>query len=252
MSAYNAETTIEEAMRSVLSQSGVDFEFIVIDDASSDGTRAVAERLAAVDDRVRLIVRDRNAGLTANLNYGIELARSPLIARIDADDLWHVPEKLTRQVAFLDEHPDHGLVGTWAKLRGEQEGSLRWPTDDAAIRKHLLLENCFIHASVVFRTDLVRKLGGYVSGTYCEDYELWLRVGQHAKFANLGEDLMTYTVSSTGISKSKRKRQIADCLRAIETHGSHYPNYPAAVVKWRGLILRLAVEGWMRGGKHAA
>ena len=109
---YNGSAFLAEAMESVLNQTFRDFELLVIDDASTDGSAAVAEQFG--DPRVRVIRQEANRRLPATLNHGLDLARGEWVARMDADDICH-PQRFARQVAFLEAHPDHGVVGSWSE-----------------------------------------------------------------------------------------------------------------------------------------
>lgn len=111
MSVYNGERFLADAIRSILAQSFGDFEFLILDDGSTDSSRSIIAGFAASDSRIRPIIRE-NRGLIASLNQLLEEARAPLIARMDADDISH-PERFSRQISFLAGHPDHGVLGTW-------------------------------------------------------------------------------------------------------------------------------------------
>jgi glycosyltransferase involved in cell wall biosynthesis len=111
MSVYNGERFLAEAIESVLGQTFADLEFLIVDDGSTDGSRAMIEAYAAKDARIRPILRE-NRGLIASLNQMLDEARAPLVARMDADDVC-LPERLAQQVAFLDAHPDYGVLGCW-------------------------------------------------------------------------------------------------------------------------------------------
>jgi hypothetical protein len=105
-----------------------------------------------------------------------------------------------------------------------------------------LIQNYFIHSSVIYRTELARELGGYRLDSYAEDYNLWLAMGARAKFANIPEPLVTYTVSSTGLNATKRYRQMGDCLRTVTDHRKEYPNFPIAYAKWKGMQIRVSLR----------
>ena len=126
MSVYNAERFLDEAIRSIRDQSHGDFEFLILNDGSVDDSRAIIDRHAAQDDRIIAIHRE-NRGLVASLNQLLDLARAPIVARMDADDIAH-PDRFARQLAFLADHPDYGVIGSWTTDIDENGGflSARW------------------------------------------------------------------------------------------------------------------------------
>ncbi len=187
ITAYNEEDLICEAIASVLAQTHADCEVIVVDDGSADRTADLAE--AVGDPRVR-VLREARIGRAAALNKGIASARHGLIAILDADDLW-LPERCSRQVAFLDAHPAIAAVGSSAYLRDEhgRERLLRVPTSDGAIRRAMAWGNPFVHSSVMMRRTALEACGGYAD-TRFEDYHLLVRIAAAHPLANLAEPLV--------------------------------------------------------------
>jgi len=190
MSVYNGAPWVRDAVASVLAQTAGDLELIVIDDGSTDAT---PELLAAVrDSRVRT-ERQARVGLTRALNQALTRARAPLVARLDADDL-ALPERLARQRAFLDAHPDVGLLGTGARAvdaAGREVAWIRPPEDDGALRRVLIRRNPFVHSSVMMRRAVVERAGGYDETLpVAQDYDLWMRMSRLARLANLSEPLV--------------------------------------------------------------
>ena len=150
MSVRDGAPWVREAVESVLAQTAPDLELIVIDDGSTDATTDV---LASFRDSRLRVERQPPAGLTRALNRARGLARAPLLARLDADDL-ALPERLARQRAFLDSHPEVGLLGTGARevdASGREVGIMSPPEGDAALRRALIRENPFVHSSVMMR-----------------------------------------------------------------------------------------------------
>ncbi len=149
---------VREAVASVLEQTAPELELIVVDDGSTDSTPTV---LAAVRDPRLRVERQPPAGLTPALNRALSLARAPLVARLDADDL-AMPDRLARQRSFLDAHPEVGLLGTAASevdASGRHVGGPAPPVDDASIRRALIRKNPFVHSSVMMRRRLVEIAG---------------------------------------------------------------------------------------------
>ena len=190
MGVWNGAPRVREAVESVLGQTMGDLELIVIDDGSTDGTPAILESFG--DPRLRVEQRGRG-GLTSALNRALTLARAPLLARLDADDV-AVPERLARQRAFLDAHPDVGLLGSAAREvdpSGRDIRTVRPPTDDAALRRALIRSNPFVHSSMMMRRAAVDLVKGYdPSFPVAQDYDLWMRVSRVTRMANLAEPLV--------------------------------------------------------------
>jgi hypothetical protein len=192
MAVYNGERFLDEAVKSVLDQTLEDLELVAVDDGSSDATSEMLERFAAGDPRV-VVHRHANRGRPASLNVGIELARAPLIARLDADDVC-VPDRLAQQVAFLDGHADVGVVGGAVRLidaDGRCFEESRYPLSDAEIRKAFAYTCPFVHSAVVFRRDAFERAGGYRRND-AEDLDLWLRIAEHHELANLPQTVVSY------------------------------------------------------------
>jgi hypothetical protein len=201
MTVFNGERHLGEAVDSVLGQSFDDFELLIVDDASTDGTSAILGALT--DPRVRVVPNAQNLGLTRSLNRGLALARGDLIARHDADDVSE-PERLARQVAFLDAHPDAALVGScYRKIddSGAPLGDRALPLDHDRIRWALHFYCPFIHSAVVFRADVIQALGGYdETFVYAQDYDLWSRVAAAHRVANLAEMLVRYRIGAATLT----------------------------------------------------
>jgi glycosyltransferase involved in cell wall biosynthesis len=191
---YNCPGYVGQAIESILTQTYADFELIVIDDGSKDETPDVLRRYA--DPRIRLITQ-ANRGLAGTLNRGIELARGRYIARQDQDDVCF-PERLAKQVAFMEAHPACALLGTGAEIWREDARTNRahkHPSDNATLQFELLLNNPFVHSSVMIRKTALEQVGAYSTDRNRqppEDYELWSRIGRQFEVANLPEVLHAY------------------------------------------------------------
>lgn len=203
MSVRDGMPWLKDAIGSVLSQTFADFELVVVDDGSGDGTAAYLASLG--DPRVR-VRRQEPAGLTASLNRALALSRASLVARLDADDL-AVPERLARQVAFLDAHPGVGLLGSAAREvdpEGREVRVVRPPVEDAAIRRALIRSNPFVHSSVVVRRTVLDRAGGYDERlAVAQDYDLWMRLAAFGKLANLPDVLVVRRLLPGRISATR-------------------------------------------------
>ncbi len=197
MSVYNGERFLGAAIESVLGQSFADFEFLILDDGSSDATAEILKCYERTDPRIRPIIRE-NRGLVASLNEMIGKARAPIIARMDADDICR-PHRFERQLAFLSDHPDHGVVGSWSEDMGEHgEPMFRTGADHPLTHDEVLAtiaegQQVICHPAAMYRRDVVRAVGGYHAAfRHCEDYDLWLRLASVTKLANIPERLLRY------------------------------------------------------------
>lgn len=210
---------VGDAVRSILGQTLTELELVVVDDGSTDDTPQTLARFA--DARLR-VARRTQLGLTRSLNEGVSLARAPLIARLDADDV-AAPERLARQLAFLDAHPEIGLLGTGAieiDATGREVGRVVPPAADADIRRALIRRNIFVHSSVVMRRQALASAGGYdATFPVAQDYDLWLRLARVTRLANLPDPLVTRRLLAGRVSATRE----ADRLRA------------EARVRWREL-----------------
>ncbi|TDW96613.1 glycosyltransferase family 2 protein [Dinghuibacter silviterrae] len=191
MPAYNAERYIGQAISSVLGQTFADFELVVVDDGSTDGTAEVVQSFR--DSRI-VLIRQANQGIAGALNTGLGIARSGLIARFDADDICY-PYRLQRQYSFMRESPDYVLAGSmvdYADMEGRFVFTYRPPGNTDRVIRRLSYKICpFIHSSVIYRRDAVRSLGGYnVHAHGFEDHLLWRRLIRVGKVYNMPEVLM--------------------------------------------------------------
>ena len=216
---YRGESTIEASVMSVIEQNVNDLEILIFDDGSPDRSAVILEELLAKlnDSRVTLY-RQKNCGLAGTLNRGISLAVGSYIARQDQDDIV-LPGRLEFQRAFLEENPDVAIVGTWAQIHVGNSPSERYhlhAAADDALRLELLFDNPFVHSSVMFRTEVVRSLGGYSidkSREPPEDYELWSRIARHHRIANIPEVLTIYREVSGSMSRTGESPFLSNVMR---------------------------------------
>lgn len=212
---YNGGPYLRQALDSLLGQSFADFEVIAIDDGSADDSLRILESVA--DSRFK-VYHQENRGLATTLNRAIGLASGRYLARQDQDDLSR-PARFEKQAAFLDAHPDTGLVGTWAEVWQEHGPSGRFhrhPTENAALQFELLFDNPFVHSSVMLRRSAVEAVGAYStdpSRQPPEDYELWCRLARHCRVANLPEPLLVYREVATSMSRAGRAPFLEGLLR---------------------------------------
>jgi glycosyltransferase involved in cell wall biosynthesis len=208
MAVYNDAAFVGAAVRSILAQTFTGFELIVIDDGSTDDSASIVRSFT--DPRIRLLAQP-NAGLAAALNRGIAEAQGVYIARQDSDDVSE-PDRLRRQVELLDARPDVVLAGTNATVleeTGERVSATTLPVDDAPIRLSLRTgANPFVHGSVLFRRDVAADAGLYRPAfRQAQDRDLWLRIAERGKLANLPDALYCWRLRRGGVGSSKYEDQ---------------------------------------------
>jgi glycosyltransferase involved in cell wall biosynthesis len=223
MPVYNEKPCVGEAVQSVLDQTFENFEFIIINDGSTDGSREVLEQFADRDERIQL-VHQENRGMVPSLNRGLDVARGRYIARLDADDLSH-PERFKRQVQYLNDNPTVGIVFSWAKQIDENDagiGTWRSPTDPNFIRWSLLFTNRLCHSTAMVRHDVMEYLGGYREELETAvDYELWTRAVQKTDLEVIPHELVSYRRWENSATARQRKEQIESCCdTAVRFHRS--------------------------------
>lgn len=217
---YNGERYLRAAIDSILGQTHRNFELLVIDDGSRDRSREIASGYA--DDRIRVIALAHNGGLSNALNEGVAAAQAPLIARQDQDDISE-PIRLERQLAFLDHHATIALVGSQGTVvndAGGVTGEVRRPTGRASLLWFSIFDNPFVHTSIVARTEVLRRVGGYDSAydPFAQDYELWGRIMQSHEVANLDEALVRYRVndaSTMGNIRDEDRRRFNTVMQEL-------------------------------------
>ena len=221
MAVHNGEPYLAAAVESMLNQTYRDFEFVIVNDASTDGTAHRLRGYAAADPRLVLMDNTTHRGMAASLNRGLEVARGLYVARQDADDL-SGPERLAEQVALLDQRPEVGLVGTWVNFidaAGQPMAKHPFPdsTGNATIQAQLLIDCCFCHGSVMFRRQLLDGAGNYdehLEGT--EDYDLWLRLAEVTQLEKVPLFLYQYRFHQASFSESRRPYQVWQRARTLE------------------------------------
>lgn len=203
MSVYNGEKFLKESVLSILNQTYADFEFIIINDGSTDLSLEILRGFEEKDKRIRLISRE-NKGLTPSLNEGIKLAQGEYIARMDSDDI-SMPERFEKQITFLEKNKDIALCGTWAiniDENGNEIGEYKTPITNKEIKKNILFHNPFIHPSVMIRKEIVNNIGLYNEKIkYAQDYEYWLRMIKKNKVANLDDFLIKYRIAKKSMTR---------------------------------------------------
>ncbi len=191
MPVYNEEKHISEAIDSILNQSYTAFEFIIINDGSTDRTDEIVRSYQ--DKRIRYISHAQNSGIVDTLNEGLSTLKGEYILRMDGDDIAH-PDRISEQVAFMDAHPKIGVASSYIELFGTETGIWRPPLTDDHIKASLLFESSIMHAAAIIRKSVLQDhdLLYRADHPHMEDYDLWRRMSSYTDFANIDHVLYKY------------------------------------------------------------
>jgi len=238
---YNQATFIARAIKSVLAQSFFDWEIIIIDDASSDRTEEIIKPYL-VDKRIHYFKNEKNSGICLSRNRALQESGGEYIAILDSDDFWNDPDKLKKQLRFLDDNTDYVIIGTGVIVIDEDNNKIKQysnPLKNTEIKNQILKKNPFANSSVMYRRAPVMEVGAYnldINGI--EDYDLWLRLGKKYKMANLPDFCLSYRVHGNNITSTNRERLMELNLKLISEHRHDYPGYFYAKLR-RQLRLRI-------------
>lgn len=206
MPVYNAEKYIKAAVESILDQTFSNFEFLVFDDASTDGSLDILRSFS--DDRINLHTSKENLGYLSHLNHGLRIAQGKYIARMDADDI-AAKERLEQQWSFMEANPKVGLLGSSFVKFGAVQRTVNLPTTHDELKLRLLHINPFCHSTIMLRTQLLKEHElSYPAAYYTtEDYWLWSRISEVSTIASLPEILLQYRVHEKSISEVRKDYQ---------------------------------------------
>ncbi len=204
MPVFNAERYLREAIDSILIQTFEDFEFLIIDDGSTDSSVEIVR--SYVDPRIRFFQNEVNCGISETLNRGIKLAACELIARMDADDVSY-PHRLKKQYEYMMQHPNCALLSTWARVVTEDKRFVRLERYPSRFYYYNLTFECWMyHPTIMFRRAPVEAVGMY-SMKYSEDYDLFWKISTAFEIGNLAEALVDYRLSSTSLNTVLKKKE---------------------------------------------
>src|SRR4030043_631295 len=206
MSVYNNDSCIRKSVESILKQTFENFEFIIVNDCSTDKSSEILKEYAKKDKRVRIMPNKKNIGLTKSLNKALDLAKGEYIARQDADDI-SLPERLRLQVSFLDSNPNVFLLGTNAFFFYKDKKFIKGTVCGIKnSRDRLLKRNYIIHSSIMFRRN--PKMRYREKFYYSQDYDLYLNILSNGlNIDNIDVPLVGYGLNFEGISSKKRAAQ---------------------------------------------
>ncbi len=219
MPVYNAEKYLAQAIDSMLQQTFHDFEFLIIDDGSSDSSVAIIN--AYFDPRIRLITNESNLGISATLNKGIAMCSTELIARMDADDISY-PDRLQKQYDFFLNNPECALLATWAREVNPGGQPLTTEMINSAYLYYALVFQCVIyHPTVMYKRSAVMSVGMY-NTPYSEDFEMWWQLTRNYKVACLHEVLLDYRITDESLCRTTKKMEYDTAQYAQVLRNIHY------------------------------
>lgn len=218
MPVYNGAKYLREAVDSILGQTFGDFEFIVIDDGSTDDSVQIVESYD--DPRIRFLRNPTNEGLIATLNKGLNLAAGQYIARMDCDDV-SLPERLARQVAFMESRPELAASGTWARdidSGGKVIGERHTPPVGARMEYDFWYPSPLIHPTAIIRAACLGEMRYDPQALHAEDYDLWLRLRKRYRLDNLPEELLLYRVHGESVTQKHMGTQLSSASKALSRY----------------------------------
>ncbi len=227
MSVFNSERFIGKAIDSIVNQTFKDFEFIIINNASTDKTKEIISSYR--DQRIILIENEKNLGQTKALNIGIRRSRGQFIARMDADDI-SIPQRLELQYKCLTENESIAVVGSWFEEIDETGRHIKYyrmPTEPLEIKCYLISPGelgyyCILHPAVTIRRNVLFEVGLYNEEYYPQDYDLWVRIIRRYKIANLDRFLIKHLISNEQQSNKFRSNIDADLKKIIISNIQYY------------------------------
>lgn len=209
MPVYNSEQYVTQAIESILNQTYKKFEFIIVDDASTDSTFKILGDFKKKDKRITLIKNNENLGVTKSLNKAVAKSLGKYIIRMDADD-WSYPQRFHLQLELMESHPNVVVSGSYIEVcdsKLKTKYTRKYHTNDTSIRKHIFRYSPFAHPATIWVTKVLKKERYSETIETCQDYELYFRVGKIGKFMNLDRTLLKLRMHSDSVSVAKNDQQ---------------------------------------------
>lgn len=250
MLTYNRPQFIGRAVECVVAQTLDSWELIVVQDGHNAHTIQVMTEWAARDPRIVYLRRDKGGNIADATNFGLARARGEFVAILDDDDAWIHPDKLARQVAFLDSHPGHAGCGGGAIVvdhNGVEQFQYRKPVSDADIRKRALYANPMVHSTGLFRRSALEKIGFYdATLAGFQDWDVWLKLCGQGQLANFAEPLVYYTLWEGGGSFSNQRRNTESALKIVLRHRRGFPGFAGAFAMAAAYYLYSFLPVWFK------
>lgn len=215
MPVFNSELFVKDAIESILNQSHQNFEFLIINDGSTDQSHAIISSF--FDSRIKYVNNEVNKGIVNTLNKGLKLSKGKYIARMDADDI-AMPDRLSKQLAFLTANPTYKLCGSRAiaiDANGKEINNLNRPQHSAKIKVFNLFRNAFIHPTIMADAETIKKFAYSEDFKYAEDYFLFSQITMAYPVANLKERLLRYRIHEESITSKKKEEMVQSELKTI-------------------------------------
>lgn len=238
MTTYNNAEYLSTSIKSILNQTYKNYDFIIVDDGSTDNSKEIIEGFN--NERIKYF-KIENSGLGAALNYGLSLANTELIARMDADDI-SLPTRIEKQYNFISKNKNYDIVSSWYAAFENKKllYTIKTPEGDAAIKKRLALHSEVIHAGMLYKKDKIISNGGYKPIIF-EDYELWLRIKDKVTFYNLQEVLLLVRHRKNSIS---RKNIVEKNKMVYDIQAPYYENNFKINFNAKSDIEEYELRGW--------
>ncbi len=234
LATYNGLKYIEESINSVLNQTYKNFEFIIINDCSTNNVEQIILNYQKKDNRIIYIKNKTNLKLTQSLNKWINISKWKYIARIDDDDIW-LPEKLKKQINFMEKNKDYWLCWTstividskWNKIQ-----KIKMRNTDREIKENILKSNQFTHSSIIIKKNILNNIWWWYNKKWewTEDYELWLRIWKISKLYNLSDFLVKYRWLKTSISRKNKNKQQINNIKLCFKFKKYYNNFTLSIL----------------------
>lgn len=230
IATYNRASLISQAIESVIGQSLMDWELIIADDGSTDNTSEVLGEWEAKEPRIRYLQLPHAGRIAVVSNSALEAARGKYIAILDDDDRWIDPDKLKKQVAFLDEHPEYVACAGGFRIvnqNDEKIADIRKPESDKAMRKVALMANPIANSTAMFRSSLNEKYDDSLQGF--ADWDFWMKLGCRGKLYNFGDLFLAYKMWSGGGSFVQQRANASCAVKIVRRYKKDYPGYAKAI-----------------------
>ena len=247
MNVYNGEKYLRETLDSILAQTFTEYEFIIVDDGSTDSTADILREYK--DERIKVITNDQNRGVSYTLNRGISLARGEYIAHTDCDDI-SLPDRLIAQVQFLDENASIDIIGSWAEIIDNSNNSsgeiYKYPYSPMVLMWGTFFNPPVAHSAVMIWRRIFDIIGKYNGDGTTDDFELWASLNLSIRFSNIQRPLLKYRVHESGISNTRRAEQNVSACRishkAISSYlGNEIPLEAVKLIKYPYRVQSLAI-----------
>ncbi|MBL4681059.1 MAG: glycosyltransferase [Pseudomonadales bacterium] len=224
MTLYNGEKYLRSAIESVLQQTYLNFELVIVDDCSEDSSLAIANEYAGKDDRVRVFSNPKNLMLSKSLNRALELSKGVYIARMDQDDI-SLPDRFLKQVAFMESSLKTAIVGCDIAIldeSGKRISQRNYFETDEEIRKNIFFFSPFCHPAVMIRKNAIEHIGGYDQYySPADDYELYFRLGKQGRLHNIKERLFEYRLMPTSMTHDSTELMERKTIEVRKKYSSH-------------------------------